>query len=196
MALAFKGVTYESRPVNLSQGGQKEEAFRSISPTGYIPCLLIDGRPIVESVAIVELLDDLYPTPPLYPTDPFLRASVRSFVEAINSGIQPLQNLVVLERVSQEDEGKKAWAAYFNTIGLARLETFLERNESAGMGGPYAFGDVLTAADIFLVPQVYSARRFGVDLAPYARVRRVFEHVAKSEVAQVAWPEQQPDAPR
>jgi len=193
-ALAVKKLAYQSVPVNLREGEQRREEHRERSPTGYVPCLFIDGRPVVESVAIVELLDELFPDPPLYPRDPWARARVRSLVEVINSGTQPLQNLVVLDRLAPDPGVRKDWAKHFNTLGLASFERLMAFHEKEGVEGRFAYGDTLTAADLFLVPQMYSAQRFGVDLTPFPRAVAAAEAALSTDAAQAAIPERQPDA--
>jgi maleylacetoacetate isomerase len=192
-ALALKGLSYESIPINLLEGEQSREEHKKRSPTGYVPCIFIDGRPMVESVAIIELLDDLFPTRPLYPKDPWGRAQVRALVEIINADTQPLQNLNVLQRVSDDPEARKSWSKHFISRGLGAFEALMASYEAQGIDGKYAYGDELTAADVFLVPQMYNAQRFGVDLTPYPRATAAAEDALASEAAQVAVPERQPD---
>jgi maleylpyruvate isomerase len=167
LALAYKRARYEAVAVNLLAGEQRSEAHSARSPTGYVPCLEVDGRRFIESVAILELLDDLFPDPPLYPKDPYDRARVRAMVEVVTSGIQPLQNLAVLARVSEDPGVRKAWAAHFNAKGLAALAKLVDEG---GASGPFCKGSTLTAADLVLVPQTYSARRFGVDVSVWPRL--------------------------
>jgi maleylacetoacetate isomerase len=193
-ALAVKGVPYVYHPVNLLAGEQAAEEHRERSPMGYVPCLLVDGRPFVESVALLELLDDLFPSPPLYPKDPFDRARVRAMVEIVNAGTQPLQNLNVLARVSDDAAARTAWAKHFNERGLAALERMMQGHEALGIRGRFAYGDALTAADACLVPQVYSARRFGVDVDAFPRVRDAAAAAAATDAGRAAAPETQPDA--
>ena len=198
-ALAAKKLAYEPIAVNLLQGEQHGEAHRGRSPTGYVPCLVIDGRPVVESVAILELLDDLFPDPPLYPRDPWQKAHVRGLVEIINAGTQPLQNLNVLQHLEKQlglaPPARKAWIQHFIGRGLASYERLLEMLEKEGAPqGRFSYGDVLTAADMYLVPQMYNAQRYGVDLAPYPRTVAAAEAALTTEAAQAALPERQPDA--
>ncbi|WP_394840056.1 maleylacetoacetate isomerase [Pendulispora rubella] len=193
-ALELKKLAYESVAVNLREGEQHGEEHRERSPTGYVPCLFIDGRPVVESVAIIELLDELFPHPPLYPREPWARARVRSLVEVINAGTQPLQNLAVLDRLGSDAKVRTEWAKHFNTRGLASVERLMTLHEKEGVEGRFAYGDTLTAADLFLVPQMYSAQRFGVDLSAFPRAVAAAEAALSSEAAQAAMPERQPDA--
>ncbi|HEX7665427.1 MAG TPA: maleylacetoacetate isomerase [Polyangiaceae bacterium] len=192
-ALAAKGLAFETRTVNLLKGeqGQAEHVHRA--PSGHVPCLEIDGRPMIESVAIIELLEDLFPEPALYPKDPWEKARVRSVVELVNAGIQPLQNMKVLARMN-DAEMKKQWGAHFNALGLQALEQLLEIYSKEKRPGKHAFGDTLTAADIFIVPQVYSAKRFDVDLAPFPRVVAAATAAMETEAAKSAHPDNQPDA--
>ena len=192
-ALAVKKVHYEMITVNLLKGEQASTEHVARSPTGHVPCLVVDGRPMIESVAIVELLEDLFPEPPLYPKDPWQRAQVRTIVEVVNSGIQPLQNMKVMKLVGEGEPGK-AFAKHFNESGLAALEQLLEFHSKEGIRGKYAYGDSLTAADVFLVPQFYSAKRFGVDTSKFPRVAAAAEAAMATEAARAAHPDNQPDA--
>lgn len=194
IALELKGLAYRYVAVNLLTDENWSEAHRARSPTGYVPCLVVDGAPFVESVAILELLDDLVLTPRLYPEDARERAHVRELVEIVNSGMQPLQNRSVTNFLSKEAEVQRAWLHHFLGRGLAALETAMERNEGRGVRGPYAYGQTPTAADALLVPQVVSAQRFKLDLSPHRRVVRAFEAASALEAVQRAAPERQPDA--
>jgi maleylpyruvate isomerase len=190
LALAIKGVAYESIAVNLLAGEQQSDEHVRRSPTGYVPCLVVDGRPFVESVAIIELLDELFPSPPLYPKEPFERARVRAMVEVVNAGIQPLQNLVVLARVSADPAARKEWGAHHNARGLASLARMVDERPR----GPFCDGERLSAADLMLVPQLYSARRFGVDVAAWPRLLAAEAATLALPRITEATPEKQPDA--
>ena len=193
-ALAAKNLPYTSVPVNLLQGHHELAEHKARSPTGYVPCLFVDGRPAVESVAIIELLDELFPARPLYPRDPWGRAGVRALVEIINAGIQPLQNLNVLARVSTEPGPRKAWSQHFISRGLSAFEALMAGHEARGISGKFAYGETLTAADCFLVPQLYNAQRFGVDLTLFPRAVAAAETALATDAAQAALPERQMDA--
>ena len=165
IALAYKRLSYQSRFVNILAGDQQGE-YRLTSPTGYVPCLEIDGHKFGESVAIMELLEELHPEPALYPKRPEERARVRAMVEMINSGVQPMQNLSVLAKVGEDKAVRLAWMTHFVQKGLAAFEAV------ASPDGPFAFGPSFTAADCVLVPQLYSARRFGIDVSMFPRLAR------------------------
>ena len=194
IALALKGLDYRYVAVNLLTDEQSSEQHKARSPTGYVPCLVVDGVAYVESVAILELLDERFPSPRLYPEDAHGRARVRALVEIVGSGIQPLQNRHVTQFLSPDTEVQKRWLQHFVTRGLAALEGAMESHEREGVQGRYAYGDAVTAADAFLVPQVVSAQRFKIDLGPFARVSRAFGEAMKLDAFLRAAPERQPDA--
>ncbi len=194
IALELKGLAYRYEAVNLRTDEQSSEAHRSRSPTGFVPCLVIDGVAYVESVAIIELLEERFPEPPLMPEAAQGRARVRALVEIVNSGIQPFQNLSVLKYVSPDPEAQRVWAQHFIAKGLAAFEASMQRDGRDGIDGPFAHGPAPTAADVFLVPQVAGALRFKVDLAPYGRVVRAFEAAMQLGAFQRAAPDRQPDA--
>jgi maleylacetoacetate isomerase len=196
-ALAIKGLPFDSVPVDLGAGEQKTEAHRARNPIGHVPALVFDdGRAIGESVAILEYLDETVPTPALYPRDPWRRARVRQLVETINAGVQPLQNLVVLARVSADREAQQAWAGFYIERGLQAYEQLMGVIAAEGGGGPFSAGAELTAADLFLVPQMNVARRFKVDVAPFARCLAAEAAALATPHAAGALPESQPGAPK
>ncbi len=195
-ALAIKGIPFTSVPVDILHGEQVGPEHKARNPMGHVPALFIDGRTLAESVAILEYLEETRPATPLYPKDHGARARVRQVVELVNSGIQPLQNLVVMGRHSTDPEEQREFARFFNVRGLAACEALLATiaDEIPGEGS-FAVGGALTAADVFLVPQIATARRFGVDLAPYPRLLAVEAAAMATEHALGALPERQPGAP-
>lgn len=188
LALGYKGLPYQPVFVNLLAGEQRQPEYIEKSPMGHVPCLQIDGERFVESTAIMELLDELQPDPPLLPAEPEARARVRALVQIINSGIQPLQNLIVLERLGDDKEKRLEWLRFFIARGLAAFE------QLADAKGPFSAGATFGMADCTLLPQLYAARRYGVDLTGLPRILRA-ESAAK-ELAFVAGadPDAQPDA--
>jgi maleylpyruvate isomerase len=192
IALELKGLAYEHAPVNLLAGAQREEAHRARNPSAYVPALEVDGTTLVESMAILEWLEEAFPTPPLLPREPLERAHVRALAEIVNSGTQPLQNLWVLNHFFGADQAAKgAWAKQVITRGLAAFEALLDRHASAG---PFCAGDAPSFADVLLVPQLYNARRFGVDLTAYPRALRADAACAALPAFERAHPDAQPDA--
>ena len=197
IALGYKKLAYEPVFVNILEGEQKKAEYRALNPIGHVPTLTIDGVSYVESVAIIELLEELYPDPALLPKTPHARAKVRELVETINAGIQPLQNLEVLDRVGHvkdEQEKRVAWMKHFIPRGLTAFEALVVRAEKDGLTGPFSFGDTFSMADACLVPQVYAARRIGVDLTPFPRILRADAAASELPFVAAAKPEAQPDA--
>jgi maleylacetoacetate isomerase len=195
-ALAVKGIAFTSVPIDILHGEQLAPEHRSRNPMAHVPALWIDGRTLAESVAILEYLEETRHAPPLYPKDPWARARVRQVVELVNAGVQPLQNLVVIARHSSDADEQKAWIRFFNERALAAGEALLATiaGEIPGAGG-FAVGGALTAADIFLVPQIATARRYGVDFSRFPRLLAVEAAALATEYATGALPENQPGAP-
>ncbi len=195
IALHAKKLPFEYVAVNLLKGEQGAAPHRARNPSGYVPALSVDGKIVFESVAILELLEELAPEIPLYPKDPFERARARGIVEIINSGIQPLHNLNVLHRVSPDEGARAEWSRHFIAKGLGALEAVLTAVETAGVKGKFALGDQFTVADVCLAPQLYGAKRFSIDLTPFPRVARAGEAALATEAVQAGLPEKQVDAP-
>lgn len=197
IALGLKGISYKYHAVNLLAGEQSTPEYLAINPMGLVPALEIDGRIYTESVALIELLDELKPEPQFYPGDAFARARIRALVETINAGTQPLHNLRTVKALGGTQEEKDAWTQSVIHRGFTAFEALLERHEEGEQSsrGPFCMGDSPTAADILVVPQCYAARRFKVDLTPFPRVLRAeAAMLALPEVAAAA-PEKQPDFP-
>jgi len=169
IALHWKKIDYEYIAVNLTKGEQKEEKYASKNPSMLVPALEIDGHTLTESIAIIEYLDETRPDHPLLPKNPYERAKVRQISETIASGIQPLQNLKVLNYIGEK---KMEWAKHWVTSGFESLEKILHETS-----GKYCFGDSITMADCCLVPQVYSANRFGVDMSKFPIIARVHKEL-------------------
>jgi maleylacetoacetate isomerase len=195
LALGYKGLTYRPVYVNLLEGEQRRDEYKKTNPMGYLPCLVIDGVKYVESTAILELLEDLYPDPPLLPKKPEDRARVRALMQIVNAGIQPLQNLAVLDKIGEDKDKRLDWLRHFISRGLGAWEALATRfAEETGGKGPFAYGATFGAADALLIPQVYAARRFGVDLANYPTIQRVDEATKELPFVKAAYPDNQPDA--
>jgi maleylpyruvate isomerase len=196
IGLGLKGVPHELRPVNLAKGEQFEDPHRARSPLGQVPVLEVEegGRTLrlVQSMAILEWLDERYPDPPLLPPDRDGRARVRALAEHVNSGIQPLQNAIVLRMLREKLPG---WEREWARLHIARGLEGLERAVADGGAGRFCHGDAPGLADCYLVPQLYNARRYGVDVAPFATLLRVEEACAALPAFAAAHPDRQPDAP-
>jgi maleylacetoacetate isomerase len=196
IALHWKGIAFEYKPVHLLNNGGEQHSpeFRKINPMGGVPALVHKGQVLSQSRAIIDYLDEVHPTPPLYPQDPFLRARVRQICDSINCEIHPLTNLRVtqyLEKNFKLNAGdKEAWAQHWNQLGLTAVEKLLQST-----AGKYSVGDQITAADCFVVPHVFSAKRLNVDLSPYPALLRVNEGCLKLKAFEDSHPHRQLDTP-
>jgi maleylacetoacetate isomerase len=195
-ALMLKGVEFEQVSVDLGAGEQLQPAHLARNPLARVPALVIDGHCLAESVAILEHLEETIPEPALYPKERWARVRTRQLVEYVNSGIQPMQCPAVVTRARETQADRDAWSRYFNERGLLAYERMLETIAAEqGGAGRFSVGDHFTAADICLVTQVWSARRFGADLSAMPRVLAVEAEALKMPHAERARPEHQPGAP-
>jgi len=196
IALAVKGLAYETVAHHLRKGEQREAEYRALHPQALVPTLEDSGHVILQSLAIIEYLDEAYPqTLRLLPQDPVERAAVRAMSLAIACDIHPLNNLRVLEylksQMRQSQEATDVWYRHWIAEGLAALETLARRHSR---GGRHCFGDAVTMADACLVPQLYNARRFQADLAPYPTLVAIGDSLERLPAFAAARPEAQPDA--
>lgn len=193
IALNLKDLAYEQHGIDLRQGDQRSEAYLRLNPQGLVPALEIEGAVLTQSPAILEWLEETHPNPPLLPADPITRAQVRAMAALIGCDIHPLNNLRV-GKALREDFGADqaaidAWAARWITPGFAALETLVARH-----GGGWCFGDAPTLADCYLIPQIYSARRFNVALDAFPRLLAVESAADAHPAFLAAHPDRQPDA--
>jgi maleylacetoacetate isomerase/maleylpyruvate isomerase len=190
IALNLKGVPYESVPVNLLKGEQKEEAYGAINPQKRLPALDIGGTVLIQSPAILEYLDEVHPEPPLLPIGAVNRAKVRAVASIVGCDIHPLNNLGPLRylknALGHDQAAIDEWYAHWVREGFEAIEALIRP-------GPYCFGSQVTLADIYLVPQVFNARRFNISLADYPRIVAVDAACAELRAFQDAAPERQPD---
>jgi maleylpyruvate isomerase len=193
IALALKGIEYDYIAVNILENRQQEDDYKSLNPMAQVPALEIEhGNEMVrltQSMAIIDFLESVVPEPPLYPSEPILRARAIEIAETINSGIQPLQNLSVLRALKKLGGDPDAWARERIAAGLAAVE-----NKLSWTARKHAAGDSLTIADVLIVPQMFNARRFNVDLGPLPLLQEVEARAAEHPAFQKARPEVQPDA--
>ena len=202
IALNLKGLSYESIPVHLQkEGGQNlKPEYRAVNPQGKVPSLVLagkshaDGGVLIQSLAIIEYLDEIHPNPPLLPTNAIDRAKVRAFAQVIACDIHPLNNVAPLRylknKLGQEQAAIDAWYHHWIIDGFTALEAMVCPIRS----GPYAFGAEVTLADICLVPQVANARRFKVPLDRFPKIVAIDAACAKLAAFDQARPENQPDA--
>jgi maleylpyruvate isomerase len=193
IALELKGVAYDQVTHDLRVGGHREAEYLEIAPQGLVPALDVGEAVLTQSLAIIEWLEETHPQPPLLPARPHERAIVRAMADAIACDIHPLNNLRVLQ-VLRADFGAsparvEAWIGRWIGEGFTALEAMISRH-----GGNFAFGDAPSLADCHLVPQVYSAERFKVDLAAFPRLLAVAGRAGKLAPFAAAHPSRQPDA--
>ncbi len=196
IALNIKGIDWETIPVDLLNGEDAGDAYRAINPQGVVPSLAIDSKILHQSMAILEYLEETHPTPALLPADAQDRAQVRALANVIACDIHPLNNLKVLKylvgKLGISEEQKLTWYADWINEGFHAFEQLLQSSQS---NDKFCFGDAPTIADINLVPQVYNANRFNVELAAFPRIVAINEHCLTMPAFANAAPENQPDAP-
>ncbi|MGA7817493.1 maleylacetoacetate isomerase [Caballeronia sp.] len=197
IALNIKGLSYDYAPIHLLRDGgeQLKPDYRALSPDGIVPTLIDGDHVINQSLAIIEYLEETHPEPALLPGTPADRAFIRAIALQVACEIHPLNNTRVLQYLTTEvkldDAAKNAWYARWVESGLDALERRLERDPRVGT---LCFGDSPTLADLCLVPQVFNARRFNVDVSRYPTIERVADYAATLDAFLRAAPAQQPDA--
>lgn len=183
----FQEIPYDIKPISLIKSGGEQHCneYREVNPMEQVPALQIDGHTFIESLSIMYYLEETRPQRPLLPQDVIKRAKVREICEVIASGIQPLQNLIVLIHVGEEK--KKEWAQHWITRGFRAVEKLLSTS-----AGKFCVGDEVSLADCCLVPQVFNARRFHVDLRPFPTILRVDRELEGHPAFRAAHPSNQP----
>ncbi len=192
IALALKGLRYETISVPMRDNSHRSENYRKVNPQQRLPTLeLKDGTRLIQSLAIIEYLDAVHPEPKLIPDDPLERARVQAVAQIVSCDVHPLNNIGVrnmLASMFKADEAAlDAWATHWIREGFAAVDQLIRP-------GPYAFGDRITLADVCIVPQVYNARRFNIPIDDFANVMAVDAATRQLEAFQAAAPEAQPDA--
>jgi maleylacetoacetate isomerase len=191
IALNLKGVSHEAVSVNLLKGEQREAGYKALNPQMRVPSLDIGETTLIQSPAILEYLDEAYPEPPLLPMGAVNRAKVRAIASLIACDIHPLNNSGTLaylkKRLGHDQAAADEWYAHWVREGFDAIEAMLGP-------GPYAFGAKITLADVYLVPQVFNARRFNVPLDAYPKIVAVDAACAELKAFQNAAPANQPDA--
>lgn len=195
ITLNMKGVAYETVPVDLVAGGGQQHApdYTALNPSHLVPTLVLeDGTALTQSLAIVEYLDITHPEPPLLPADPIQRAHVKAAALVIAADMHPVNNLRVVQHLgamfNATPDDKAQWMRHWMTAGFDALQQMVRTDTK------YAFGDTPGFADICLVAQYYNARRWGLDLAPYARLTEIEQNCLALPAFDAATPENQPDA--
>jgi maleylpyruvate isomerase len=193
IALALKGILVTSISKQLRRGDQRQADYLKINPQGLVPALVLDdGRVLTQSLAIIEYLDETYREPPLLPAEPEARARVRALSQLIACDVHPLNNLRVLQflegPLGLAQNAREMWYRHWVASGFAALEEWLARDPARGR---FCYGDAPTMADVCLVPQVFNARRFSVDLAHYPLIVAIDAACRELPAIEGAAPERQ-----
>lgn len=193
IALALKGIEAERAFVHLPSGEQRAPDFLETNPQGFVPALAVDGALLTQSLAIIEYLDETHPEPKLLPQAAIDRAMVRAMAQIIACDIHPINNLRILKYLKnplgQSQEAVDDWYRHWIVSGFEPLEALVAKH-----GGGYCFGDRISLADVCLAPQIWNARRFATDLAPFPNLVRIDAVLKEHPAFKAAAPENQPDA--
>ena len=194
IALNLKGVSHELVSRHLRHGEHRHPQYLELNPQGLVPALEDGGVVLSQSLAIIEYLDERFPSPPLLPQGPVARAQVRSMAENIACDMHPLNNLRVLNFLRDEmhlgQPDVDRWYAHWIAEGFRGLEVLARRYTG---DGKHCFGSDITIADVFLIPQMYNARRFKCDVVPYPTLRAISAFLETLPAFAAARPEAQPD---
>ena len=192
IALNLKAIDYDLAIVNLLKSQQLDEGYLAVNPQGLLPALETEEGYLAQSLAILEWLDETYPQSPIIAGSAWQKAQIRNISYAIACDIHPVNNLRVLKYLSNElnvdDEAKNKWYRHWIEIGFEKIELMLSDSSD------YCVGDQPTLADICLVPQVFNALRFKVDMAAYPKIAAIYERCNKLAAFDDAAPQNQPDA--
>lgn len=195
IAFNLKGIQPDTAFVSLRQNEQRSQSYLALNPQGLVPALETDEGVLFQSLAIIEWLDETQPGPKLLPSDPMVRAQVRAFAQVIACDVHPLQNLRVLKYLEAtfgaDQEAKDAWCHAWIAPGLETCEAMAAAQDH---GGHFVFGDQPSLADICLVPQMFSADRFGLSLDPYPRLNAIRTACEALTAFAEAHPSRQSDA--
>jgi maleylpyruvate isomerase len=193
IAANLKGVAARQAFVHLRKGAQRRPDYLARNPAGLVPLWVEDDMSLAQSLAIIEYLDETHPAPHLLPGDARTRAIIREIALTIVADVHPIGNLRVLDQLSAnfgaDAVARAAWNRHWMHIGLAAVETRLRAS-----AGRFAVGDDVSLADVCLTPQLYNARRFELDLAPFPTLVRVDANARGLAAFAAAAPEQQPDS--
>lgn len=195
IVLNLKGINYDTQFISLAKNEQRTEAFKALNPQGFLPVLQVNDTNLIQSPAILEWLEESYPESALLPQDAIEREKVRAISAMIGCDIHPLNNKRVLEYLRQKlqlnEQQIEEWCSEWIISGFTALEEFLK---AEGTVTNFCFGQQPTLADAYLVPQVYSAIRFSVDLTPFPLIQQIYQHCLTLDAFKNAAPENQQDA--
>jgi len=194
IALNLKGLGHEDAFIHLRRGDQRAGDYLGVNPQGLVPALEIDGQTLIQSLAILEYLDETHPEPPFLPADPAGRARVRGLADIVACDIHPINNLRVLRYLSRplghDQAAIETWYNHWIAAGFAALERLLADDRHTGA---FCHGDIPGLADIALVPQVVNSERYRLDLSPYPTISRIYANCMQLDAFTAAHPNNQPD---
>ncbi|HEV2188587.1 MAG TPA: maleylacetoacetate isomerase [Stellaceae bacterium] len=194
IALNLKGLAYEDGFIHLRRGEQRGPEFLAVNPQGLVPALEADGHTLIQSMAIIEYLDETHPEPPLLPRDPAGRARVRALAEIVACDIHPINNLRVLRYLhgplGHDQAAIETWYNHWIATGFEAFERLLAADKRSGV---FCHGDTPGIADIALVPQAVNSERYKLDLSPYPTIARIYANCMRLEAFSAAHPDNQPD---
>ncbi|MBV8888830.1 MAG: maleylacetoacetate isomerase [Alphaproteobacteria bacterium] len=194
IALNLKGLRYEHGFIHLRRNDQARSEYRAVNPQGLVPALVEDAHTLIQSLAIIEYLDETHPEPPLLPSAPADRARVRALAEIVACDVHPLNNLRVLRYLHRplghDEVAVEAWYNHWIAAGFEALERLLADDPRTGA---FCHGDRPGLADIALAPQVVNAERYRLDLSSYPTITRIFDTCMGLEAFAAAHPDRQPD---
>ena len=195
IALNLKGLKYEPQLINLSTGEHLSEKFLEINPQGRVPVLQVNEEEFFQSSSIIEYIDEKWPEPPLLPNDAKGRAFARSIANIIACDIHPLNNLSVLKYLTSVlkvgEIGRSEWYQHWVDQGFNAVEKLLNKKDE---NFRFSLGNIPGFIDVFLVPQVFNAKRFNCNLSNFPTINRIFAECMKIEAFQKAEPSKQPEA--
>ena len=195
ITLAYKRLDYVPHYVSLPKMEHRAASYCDINPQGLVPLLVDEGHSLIQSMAIIEYLDEVYPTPPLMPKDPLGRTYVRAVSQIVGCDIHPLNNVRVLKHLKAQfgadEAATTAWYQHWIAEGLSGLEGYLQRERKFGQ---FCYGDSVTMADICLVPQIFNARRFNCSLDSYPTLLAITDRCMALDAFRMTEPGTQADA--
>lgn len=186
-ALELKEISFQTQSVNLLEKEQQSAEYKQHNPMGLVPALVSEGKTFTESVAIIEWLEETFPQRRLFPEDKYLRAKARQLAETINAGTQPLQNLGVMNRHSTDADEKKEWSRHWISRGLQAYEDILQKEGFAKH--QFSMADKPMYPDLFLIPQIYNANRFGVQMQAFPQLEKIWKNAQENEACRRSAPE-------
>ena len=194
IALNLKGLAYEDAFIHLRRGEQRRGEYLAINPQGLVPALETDGQTLIQSMAIIEYLDETHPEPPLLPRDPAGRARVRALAEIVSCDVHPINNLRVLRYIhgplGHDQAAIETWYNHWMAAGFEAFERLLAADRRTGA---FCHGDAPGLADIALVPQAVNSERYKLDLSPYPTIARIYANCMQLAAFTTAHPDNQPD---